>query len=143
MELVEKHNLHTELIENGVGWNLIRFQVYRSQKKFTKEERSILQKFLLELRKDKTGLFSTFYISNGTIYVNTDIYYEKEGFFIHNGKKVFINSLESIFSAMKRIQEDIAQKIDELEEFKEKTDQEIKISASSTHSSPQEFAVSS
>lgn len=112
----QKYDLQTELIENGFGWNYIQFQVYKSKKIFTKEEKSKLQKFLLEIRKDKTGLFSAFYIADQAVQVSADIYYNNvgsKGYLIHNEKKLLVSSLEEIFSVMKSLQDDIAQKLEE------------------------------
>ena len=39
--------------------------------------------------------------------------YEPEGYLIHNEKKLLVSSLEEIFSAMKSLQDDIVQKLEE------------------------------
>lgn len=114
--LSQKYDMQTELIENGFGWSHIQFQVYESKKNFKKEEKSQLHEFLVELRKDKEGLFSAFYIADKAIQVSADIYYhnyEPEGYLIHNEKKLLVSSLEEIFSAMKSLQDDIVQKLEE------------------------------
>ncbi|MFX1521476.1 MAG: hypothetical protein ACFFCD_16325 [Promethearchaeota archaeon] len=119
----QKNDLNTELIENGFGWNHVQFQVYESEKTFTKENKSMLQEFLLEHRKNHT-VFSAFYISDKTIYVSADMYYydyETESYFIYNDKKLLVSSLEDLFSAVKHIREDIAKKLEEPTEKKPET----------------------
>ncbi|WP_287588930.1 hypothetical protein [Candidatus Borrarchaeum sp.] len=114
-----KYDQQAELIENGFGWNHIQFQVYESKEDFTNEEKSRLQKFLIELRKDDTGLFSAFYVADKTIQINTDVYYhnyDPEVYLTYNDKKLLVRSLEEIFSSMKRLQDDIAQKLIEKSE---------------------------
>jgi hypothetical protein len=114
-----KYDQQAKLIENGFGWNHIQFQVFESKEDFTKEEKSRLQQFLLELRKDRAGLFSTFYIADKTIQINTDVYYynyDSETYLIYNDKKLLVSSLEEIFSSMKRLHDDIAQKLIEKSE---------------------------
>jgi len=114
-----RYNQQAELIENGFGWNHIQFQVYESKEDFTEEEKSRLQKFLIELRKDNAGFFSAFYIADKTIQINTDVYnhnYNSEVYLIYNDKKLLVSSLEEIFSSMKSLQDDIAQKLIEKSE---------------------------
>lgn len=114
-----KYDQQAELIENGFGWNHIQFQVYESKEDFTKEEKSRLQKFLIELRKENAGLFSAFYIADKTIQISTDVYhhnYDSEEYLIYNDKKMLVSSLEEIFSSMKRLKDNIAQKLREKSE---------------------------
>ena len=111
-----KYDQQAELIENGFGWNHIQFQVFESNDDFTEDEKAQLQKFLIELRKDNAGLFSAFFVTNKTIQVSTDVYYhnyDSDMYMIYNDEKLLVSSLEEIFSSMKRLQEDISQKLKE------------------------------